>query len=94
MLETRIADAWAQFDAARRPLSQRNEKPIRPERIMAELQRLLTPDTIVVADASYASMWVVGPCRGCWHDTAGRLTIENTTVQLVETIRLDTRHTA
>ncbi len=64
MLETRIADAWAQFDAARRPLSQRNERPIRPERIMAELQRLLTPDTIVVADASYASMWVVGQLRG------------------------------
>ena len=64
MLETRIADAWAQFDAARRPLTQRNERPIRPERIMAELQRLLTSDTMVVADASYASMWVVGQLRG------------------------------
>ncbi|MEY9142124.1 thiamine pyrophosphate-dependent enzyme, partial [Bradyrhizobium elkanii] len=35
-----------------------------PERVMAELQTLLTPDTIVVADASYSSMWVVGQLRG------------------------------
>ena len=30
---------------------------------MAELQPLLTPETIVVADASYSSMWVVGQLR-------------------------------
>ncbi|BBK34468.1 acetolactate synthase-1/2/3 large subunit [Stella humosa] len=32
--------------------------PMRPERIMAEIDRRLTPDTIVVADASYASIWI------------------------------------
>ncbi|GAA0571530.1 acetolactate synthase catalytic subunit [Craurococcus roseus] len=32
--------------------------PCRPERVMAELDRLLAPDDIVVADASYASIWV------------------------------------
>ncbi|GES52403.1 hypothetical protein Rhsp01_49040 [Rhizobium sp. NBRC 114257] len=37
--------------------------PIRPERIMAELQASLTPQTTVVADASYSSMWVVGQLR-------------------------------
>jgi acetolactate synthase I/II/III large subunit len=33
-------------------------RPIRPERLMAEMDALLTPATIVVADASYASIWV------------------------------------
>ena len=31
--------------------------PIRPERVMAELNSLLTEDTIVVADASYSTIW-------------------------------------
>jgi acetolactate synthase I/II/III large subunit len=31
--------------------------PIRPERVMAELNALLTEDAIVVADASYATIW-------------------------------------
>lgn len=63
-LEARIAEAWRRFEAARAPLSGHNTSPIRPERVMAELQTLLTPDTIVVADASYSSMWVVGQLRG------------------------------
>jgi acetolactate synthase-1/2/3 large subunit len=33
-------------------------RPIRPERLMAEIDALLTPEMIVVADASYASIWV------------------------------------
>jgi acetolactate synthase I/II/III large subunit len=32
--------------------------PIRPERVMAELDRLLTSDTIVVSDAGYSSIWM------------------------------------
>lgn len=32
--------------------------PIRPERLMFELQRVMRPETIVVADASYSSNWV------------------------------------
>jgi len=63
-LEARIADAWRRFDAARAALVQHNTSPIRPERVMAELQTLLTPETIVVADASYSSMWIVGQLRG------------------------------
>lgn len=33
-------------------------RPIRPERLMADLDTVLTPETIVVADASYASVWI------------------------------------
>jgi acetolactate synthase I/II/III large subunit len=62
-LERRITAAWTEFDADRHPLIHRNAGPIRPERVMAELQPLLTPETIVVADASYSSMWVVGQLR-------------------------------
>jgi acetolactate synthase-1/2/3 large subunit len=63
-IEARIADAWRRFAAARSPLAQHNTSPIRPERVMAELQSLLTPETIVAADASYSSMWIVGQLRG------------------------------
>jgi acetolactate synthase-1/2/3 large subunit len=42
-------------DAA--PLLRSNASPIRPERLMADLQQVITPDTIVVADASYSTVW-------------------------------------
>jgi acetolactate synthase-1/2/3 large subunit len=32
--------------------------PIRPERLMRDLDSVLTPDMIVVADASYSSIWI------------------------------------
>ncbi|MBK1838422.1 acetolactate synthase catalytic subunit [Azospirillum sp. YIM B02556] len=32
--------------------------PVRPERLMRDLDSVLTPETIVVADASYSSIWV------------------------------------
>jgi len=35
-----------------------NKKPIAPERLLTELDALLEPHDIVVADASYASIWV------------------------------------
>ncbi|MBA2963536.1 MULTISPECIES: acetolactate synthase catalytic subunit [Ramlibacter] len=31
--------------------------PVRPERVMQELDRVLTPDSLVVSDASYSSVW-------------------------------------
>jgi acetolactate synthase-1/2/3 large subunit len=37
--------------------------PVRPERLMADLQRVLTPETIVVADASYSTVWVASYLR-------------------------------
>ena len=36
------------------------DSPLRPERIMAEIDSRLTQDTIVTADASYSSLWVSG----------------------------------
>jgi acetolactate synthase-1/2/3 large subunit len=32
--------------------------PIRPERLMSDINTVMTPDTIVAADASYSSLWV------------------------------------
>lgn len=37
-----------------------NAMPILPQRLMADLDRLIGPDDIVVADASYSSVWVTG----------------------------------
>jgi acetolactate synthase I/II/III large subunit len=63
-LEARIAQAWRLFEADRSELLARDAGPVRPERVMAELQAVLPADAVVVADASYASMWVVGQLRG------------------------------
>ncbi len=62
-LETRIAAAWKTFEADRSVVAQSSQTPIRPERVMSELQTRLTPQTTVVADASYSSMWVLGQLR-------------------------------
>lgn len=59
-IEAQISNAWAAFEVSRSKYYASDESPIRPERVMAELQPLLTPETIVVADASYSSMWTVG----------------------------------
>lgn len=62
-VEKRLAEAWAAFDAVRAKYTGSNESPIRPERVMAELQPMLDADSIVVADASYSSMWIVGQLK-------------------------------
>ncbi|MEX2201651.1 MAG: acetolactate synthase catalytic subunit [Dongiaceae bacterium] len=56
-LESRIVDAKASHRAETADIKASNNVPIRPERLMAELDRLLTPEHIVVSDASYASIW-------------------------------------
>ncbi len=63
LLEKRIAEAWRLFEADRQPLLECKTGLLRPERVMAELQPLLTPDSVVVADASYSSLWVVGQLK-------------------------------
>ncbi len=57
-LERRIAEGRRRHRAEAEPLCRSTTRPIRPERLMGDLNSLLTPETIVVADASYASIWV------------------------------------
>lgn len=62
-LERMIADYWRAFDTARRPVATSTSGPIRPERVMTELQPFISRGATIVADASYSSMWVVGQLR-------------------------------
>ena len=57
-LESRIAAARSGHREDMASLAASSAKPVRPERLMADLDRLLTPDHILVADASYASIWL------------------------------------
>ncbi|MFK3666917.1 acetolactate synthase catalytic subunit [Ochrobactrum teleogrylli] len=56
--ETRIRDGLKGGAKLRETRAGSDATPLRPERIVAEIDRLLTPDSIVVADASYSSIWV------------------------------------
>jgi acetolactate synthase-1/2/3 large subunit len=62
-LEDQIAKARTQHQADMKPILDRNSGPVRPERIMADIQSVLTPESIVVADASYSSVWVASYLR-------------------------------
>jgi acetolactate synthase-1/2/3 large subunit len=53
-----IATARAKHAAEIEPLRTSALAPIRPERLMADLQTVLTPESVVVADASYSTVWV------------------------------------
>ncbi len=57
-LEAQIRDGIAAGADARALRTGSDAAPLRPERIVAEIDKLLTPDAIVVADASYSSIWV------------------------------------
>ncbi len=56
-LARRIAEGRAKAAAEAAPLLASNASPLRPERVMAEVDKVLTEDAIVVADASYATVW-------------------------------------
>ena len=57
-LEAEIAAALAHHRNAAADVTASDAAPIRPERLMADLARVLTPESIVVADASYSSIWI------------------------------------
>ncbi|MGK9168988.1 acetolactate synthase catalytic subunit [Inquilinus limosus] len=57
-LEAKIAAGRAQHAGDMKRLVDLEATPIRPERLMADIDSVLTPDTIVVADASYSSIWI------------------------------------
>ncbi|RUX09666.1 acetolactate synthase catalytic subunit [Mesorhizobium sp. M8A.F.Ca.ET.059.01.1.1] len=59
-LERKVARVRAAFEAERGSILSRQSASLRPERVMMDLQRCLTPNMTVVADASYSSMWVAG----------------------------------
>lgn len=61
-IERRIADSWATFERERASLLS-DAAPIRAERVLAAIQKRLSSETVVVADASYASSWVAGQLR-------------------------------
>ncbi len=46
-----------------RALLESDDAPIAPERLFAELEKVLSPDDIVVADASYSSFWIASYLR-------------------------------
>jgi acetolactate synthase-1/2/3 large subunit len=58
-LEEEIAAGRQAFAAEVESVVSSDAKPIRPERVMRELAKIVTPETIVVGDASYATIWVV-----------------------------------
>lgn len=57
-LETFIAQAKSEHKKEIAPVTQSDASPIRPERFMAELEKQLADDHVVVADASFSSIWV------------------------------------
>ncbi|MCB2191143.1 MAG: acetolactate synthase catalytic subunit [Deltaproteobacteria bacterium] len=57
-LEQSIARGKKRHQQEAKSLLRSRRKPIRPERVMYELNRRLTPETVVVSDASYSSIWI------------------------------------
>jgi acetolactate synthase I/II/III large subunit len=57
-LEASIAKAKENYRKESEPVRVSAQSPIRPERVMHELQKRLTAQSIVVADASYSSIWI------------------------------------
>jgi acetolactate synthase-1/2/3 large subunit len=57
-VEKEIATAKRRHREEIADVTQSNAAPIRPERFMAELERQLSDNHVVVADASFSSIWV------------------------------------
>lgn len=57
-LEATIASGRAAHKDDMKRLVNMDASPLRPERILADIDTVLTPETITVADASYSSIWI------------------------------------
>jgi acetolactate synthase-1/2/3 large subunit len=57
-IEQLILEAKQKHSGDIAALEQSDSAPIRPERMAADIRQVLSPDMIVVADASYATLWV------------------------------------
>ncbi|MDG2481711.1 MAG: acetolactate synthase catalytic subunit, partial [Alphaproteobacteria bacterium] len=62
-IEARITAAKADYAKEVSPVATSSAKPVRPERMMADLDKLITPEHILVADASYSSIWLCNNLR-------------------------------
>jgi acetolactate synthase-1/2/3 large subunit len=62
-LERTIARARAAHDEEAAVYLQSDAVPIRPERVIRELDALLTPESLVVCDASYSPIWAANYLR-------------------------------
>ncbi|MEO1188621.1 MAG: acetolactate synthase catalytic subunit [Pseudomonadota bacterium] len=56
--EKTIADGRTHHGKETRSALESDASPILPERVLSEVEKLLEPDSIVVADASYSSVWI------------------------------------
>lgn len=56
-VEQRIAAARRSFATEAQAVIHSDAVPVRPERLMLELNKVLRPDSVVVSDASYAPIW-------------------------------------
>ncbi len=57
-VEKIIAEGLAKGRKDGEEMETSDRSPVRPERLMRDLDGLLTPDHIVVSDASYSSIWI------------------------------------
>jgi acetolactate synthase-1/2/3 large subunit len=57
-LQEAVAAARIRHREDMQPLYGSNKTPIRPERLMVDIQSVLTEETVVVADASYSTLWI------------------------------------
>ncbi|MFD6161437.1 acetolactate synthase catalytic subunit [Nocardia sp. NPDC060256] len=66
-ITARIARSRAEFETTTAAVRTSTRQPLRPERVADEISTLLPEDAIVVADASYSSIWVANYIRATTH---------------------------
>ncbi|MFI6172123.1 acetolactate synthase catalytic subunit [Nocardia sp. NPDC051052] len=62
-ITAQIARSRAEFETTTAAVRTSTRQPLRPERVADEISTLLPDDAIVVADASYSSIWVANYIR-------------------------------